>query len=257
MWYEKKLKPSFHRANARFRGVTDFHQYANFLNESGHDLFRLFSEMFGNDHRNTPGHQREMKDNFVAAMNGGRDVGKAQLFTAATLYKIDDARNVPLPALGQWIPLNGAGRTEATDGLVISSAGLQDPVGLYSTMYVEPGDKLYIRLKAKSTNGAPDFSFGSNNLRTGPNANGDTRKVPLEAGADYQLYDYILRCQYAGTVSININVHENPEQLRVSTVQVKDLEISYIQEKDLQFAPLEGRLKTEVGQIEERINSIR
>lgn len=37
----KTFKPSFHKANARYRGVTEHSQYTNFVLESAHDLLLL------------------------------------------------------------------------------------------------------------------------------------------------------------------------------------------------------------------------
>lgn len=257
MRIEKKYKPSFHKANARYRGVTELSQYTNFVLESAHDLLLLGHITEGNEATNKDGHKKEMYNNFVSIMTGDREVGKSNVFTASTLQKIDYSRTVPVPGLDSWSPLNGCTKTAAGDVIKLSSNGLLDPVGMFSTLYVEPGDKLYIRMKVRSTGGAADFTFGSNNMRMGPNTNGDTRKVPLPQSNEFITIDYVLRFQYAESVSININVHEKPNVLKATNIEVKDLEIYYFNETPIQVSSFDTVIKPNVDELEEKINSIR
>lgn len=257
MRLEKRYKPSFHKANARYRGVTELNQYMNFVQESAHDLLLLSHITTGNEATDMKGHEQEAYENFVAIMTGDEEVGKSNLFTASSLQKIDYSRSVNVPALSNWSALNECEVTQAGDSYTLLSKGLKDPVGIYSTLYVEPGDKLYIRLKAKSSTGAVDFSFGSNNMRVAPNENGDTRKVSLKEGADYVTLDYVLRCKYAESIHLNINVHEAPDVLKETTVDIKDVEIYYFYEKDIRVSSFDEDIKPLVNDLEEQINSIR
>lgn len=257
MILEKKLKPSYHKANARYRGVTELSQYTNFVLETAHDLLLLSSVTTGNEATQTKGHEQELYDNFVSIMTGDREVGKSNLFTASTLQRIDYSRTVSIPALSKWSVQNGCTMTNTEEVYKLHSNGLLDPVGMYSTLYVEPGDKLYIRLKARSQTGATDFSFGSNNMRMGPDTNGDTRKVALEASADFITLDYVLRFQYAEAVSINLNVHQDPDTLKAADVEIKDLEIYYFDEVPMSVASFDTDIKPGVDELEEQLNSIR
>lgn len=257
MKIEKKFKPSFHKANARYRGVTELSQYTNFVLESAHDLLLLGHITEGNEATNKAGHKKEMYNNFVSIMTGDQEVGKSNLFTASTLQKIDYSRTVPVPGLNSWSPVNGCTKTTVGDAIKLSSNGLLDPVGMYSTLYVEPGEKLYIRMKVRSTAGASDFSFGSNNMRMGPDNNGDTKKVPLAASNEFITVDYVLRFQYAESISININVHEDPNALRATNIEVKDLEIYYFDEAPIQVSSFHTVIKPSIDELEEKINSIR
>ncbi|MFE4029126.1 hypothetical protein ACFX4N_23515 [Priestia sp. YIM B13551] len=257
MIIEKKYKPSFHKANARYRGVTELSQYTNFVLESAHDLLLLGQVTTGSEFIDKKGHEKELYDNFVSIMTGDEEVGKSNLFTASTLQKIDHTRTVPVPKLTSWSAMNGCTMTTAGDAQKLTSNGLKDPVGMYTTLYVEPGDKIYIRLKARSTAGATDFTFGSNNMRMGPDTNGDTRKVPLQASTNFITLDYVLRFQYAEAVSLNINVHQNPNTLKATSVEIKDLEIYYFQEASTQVSSFHSVIKPAVDELEEKINSIR
>lgn len=257
MRIEKKHKPSFHKANARYRGVTELSQYTNFVLESAHDLLLLGHVTTGNEATNTKGHEKEIRNNFVSIMSGDEGVAKANLFTASTLRKINRERTITVPSIPSWSKVNNCTITTTSDGYKLSSNGLLDPVGISTSLYVEPGDKIYIRLKAKSTSGAPDFSFGSNNKRQSPNLSGDTRKVSIGANQGFVTLDYVLRCNYAQTISLNINVHQKPGVLAAKDVTIKDVEIYYLDEKSIGVSSFDQGIKPAVNEVEERINSIR
>lgn len=258
MRLKKKHKPSFHKANARYRGVTELSQYTNFVLESAHDLLLLSHVTTGNEATSIKGQEQEIYENFVALTTGEKGVGKSNIETASTLQRIDHSRSVGVPQdLGAWIPLNQCKIKPVGDAYRLSSDAWEDTVGMYATLFAEPGEKFYIRLKVKSETGATDFSFGSNNIRTGPQTQGDTKKVSLEAGADYVTLDYVLTVQYTGAMHLNINVHQDPEYLKETTVDIKDLEIYYFEERPIHLASLDGYIKPKLDELEEQINSIR
>lgn len=89
MIIEKKYKPSFHKANALYRGVTEHSQYTNFVLESAHDLLKIGHITTGNEVTDIKGHESEMYDNFVSIMTGDSELGKSNLFTASSLQKVD------------------------------------------------------------------------------------------------------------------------------------------------------------------------
>lgn len=256
MIIEKKFKPSFHKANSRYRGVTEHSQYTNFVLESAHDLLLLSHISTGNESTLIKGHEKEMFDNFVSIMTGDEEIGRSNLFTSSTLQKINKDRAVPVPGLESWSPLNGCTQTQNGTTFTLSSQGLQDPVGMYSTIWVEPGDKLYIRLKVRSNGGAPAFSFGSNNMRTNGSI-GDTKAVNISTNQEFQIVDYVIHAQYAQFISLNINVHEAPNTLSATSIEVKDLEVHYFQESLIQAASFDTIIKPAVNVLEEKINSIR
>ncbi|UOE58051.1 hypothetical protein [Cytobacillus oceanisediminis] len=256
MRLEKKHKPSFHKANARYRGVTEHNQYTNFVLETAHDLVLLINVTKGNQHTQQEGHEKEIYNNFVSVMTGDKEVGKSNLFTASTLQKIDKSRNVPVPGMEGWSSIGGCTVTKSGDSFMLTSQGLIETTGMFSPLYVEPGDKIYIRLKVKSGAGAPYFSFGSNNLRT-VEQTGNTKKVEVSAGADYILVDHVLRCHYTEAIQLNINLHESPEFLQPTSVEIKDLEIHYFQETSVAASSFDTSIKPSVDAMEEKINSIR
>ncbi|MFE7817752.1 hypothetical protein ACFU1R_06060 [Priestia megaterium] len=257
MIIEKKYKPSFHKANARYRGVTELSQYTNFVLESAHDLLLLSQITTGSEAINKKGHEEELYENFVSIMTGDKEVAKSNLFTASTLQKIDYSRKVPVPTLSSWSVLNGCTLSQTNGIYKLTSNGLKDPVGMYTTLYVEPGDKIYIRLSVRSSGGAPDFTFGSNNMRLGPGENGDTRKIAVANNNQFIMVDHVLRFQYAESISLNLNVHQNPNLLTASSVEVKDLEIYYFKEAPVQVSSFDTVIKPSIDELEEKINSIR
>lgn len=257
MRLEKRYKPSFHKANAPYRGVTSLNQYSNFVLESAHDILQLSHILTGNEKKGVTGHQKDVEKNFMSIMTGDEEVGRTNLFTSSTLRKIDKERALYTPPVLSWSKLNGCVVTDTGDGYELSSEGLLDPVGIYKNIYVQPGDFIYMRLKAKSVSGAESFSFGSNNKREGANKVGDTKQVTLVAGEGFKVFDYIIACKYAQTISLSINVHEKPNTLTPTKVIVKDVEVFYMQEKPVRISSFEKDIKPAINTIEERINSMR
>lgn len=257
MRIQKGYKPTHHRANARYRGVTEHAQYTNFVLESAHDLLLLSQIKTGEEKVAKAGHEKEIHQNFISVMNGDGDVGKTNLFTASTMQKIDRNRTVQVPALGSWDLLNGCVRTVSGAGFKLASNGLKDPVGAYSRLYVEPGDRVYLRMKVRSTSGAADFTFGSNNMRIAPGVTGNTKKISLPANGEFVYVDHTLQFGYPETVNLNINVHQKPSVLKAADIEVRDLEVFYIEETPISVASYHTVIKPALDEIEEKINSIR
>lgn len=107
MRIEKKYKPSFHKANARYRGVTELSQYTNFVLESAHDLLLLGHITEGNEATHKDGHKKEMYNNFVSIMTGLSRSREVECIYGFHASKIDYSRTVPVPGLDSWSPLNG------------------------------------------------------------------------------------------------------------------------------------------------------
>lgn len=257
MRIKKEYKPTFHRSNARYRGVTDKSQYTNFILETVRDLLHLSHITTGNEATDTKGHEKEIMENFLSIMTGDHEVGRSNIFTASTLRKVDKDRELNIPALTSWSSLNECEVKMSGDSYILESPGLKSDVGMYTTIFAEPGDSIYIRLKVRSDEGAADFSFGSNNMRTGPTSNGDTKKVPILKNKDYVIVDHVIRFKYAESVSININVHQEPDALGSGTIQVKDVEIYYINESDMEISPYHTDVKPNLSRIEDEIRAIR
>lgn len=257
MQLEKRFKPTHTKANARYRGVTEHSQYTNFVLESAHDLLLLSHLTTGNEHKGRLGHEEEIKQNFQAVMTGDGEVQKANLFTAATLQKINREKSVPIPSMGAWELVNGCVRTATSGGHKLNSAGLQNPVGALSRLFVETGDRLYIRMKVRSATGAENMSFGSSNIRRGPSETGDLKQVNLAAGADFVTVDHIIGAGYTESITLNVNLHTDPDFLKVTEIEVKDVEVFYLQETPVQASSYHDRIKPVMDELEETINSIK
>lgn len=255
MRHKKQFKPTFHKANARYRGVTDKSQYSNFVLETTRDLLHLYQITTGSEE--LKGHQQEIGGNFLSVMTGDGDVGRSNLFTASILRKINKERVLDVPELSSWLPLNNCTIESNGDSFLLTSPALETDVGMYTTLYVEPGDNIYIRLKVKSSTGAPFFSFGSNNARTGPETVGNTRNVSIQKDGEYVLLDYIVHFRYAEAVSLNINVHENPDSLTPSSIEVKDIDMYYIDESNINLSPYHSVIKPELNRVTDEIKRLK
>lgn len=254
MIIEKKHKPTFHKANARYRGVTELGQYSNFVLESAHDIVRLNHLILGNEKKGISGQLNEIKDNFQAIIGGDREVGNANLFTAATLNKISEV--VDVPPIESWNSLNECIVAKTENGVKLESKGLMGTVGIYTPLYVQPGQQIYIRLKVKSTTGAPTFTIGSSNIRTGPSTTGITKTIPISANSDLLLIDHIISCKYAETIHLNINIHQKPQILKKEDVEIEEFEIYYLDSREISVKSHYAEIKPTLDSIYEQLYSI-
>lgn len=254
MIIEKKHKPTFHKANARYRGVTELGQYSNFVLESAHDIVRLSHLISGHEGKGINGQLNEIEDNFQAIVSGDREVGNANLFTAATLNKISEA--VDVAPIENWSSLNECIITKTEKGVKLESKGLVGTVGIYTSLYVQPGQQIYIRLKVKSTTGAPTFTIGSSNIRTGPSTTGVTKTVPISANSDSLLIDHIISCKYAETIHLNINIHQAPQVLKKEAIEIEDFEIYYLDSKEISVKSHHTEIKPTLNSMYEQLYSI-
>lgn len=256
MFIEKKHKPTFHKANARYRGVTELGQYSNFILESAHDIVHLNHLISGNNKKGITGQLNEIENNFRAITSGDREVASSNIFTASTLNKIGDS--IDIPALENWSPLNKCAIVKTDTSVILESKGLVDPVGIYTSLYVQPGQLIYIRLKVKSTTGAPTFTIGSSNIRTGPSENtGILKTFPVSKGNDYSLIDFVLPCKYSETINLTINIHQVPEELKAENVEIKDFEIYYLESKDISVKSYREEIKPMLNAMNKQLQSIK
>lgn len=254
MIIEKKHKPTFHKANARYRGVTELGQYSNFVLESAHDIVRLNQLISGHEGKGINGQLNDIEDNFRAITSGDREVSSTNLFTATTLNKINEA--VDVPPLEDWSSLNECIVTKTEKGVKLKSKGLSGTVGIYTPLYVQPGQQIYMRLKAKSATGAPTFTIGSSNMRIGPSSTGVTKTVSISQNSDFLLMDYTISCKYAETIQLTINVHQSPEVLREEEVEIEDFKIYYLDSKEIRVKSYYEEIKPTLNSMYEQLYSI-
>lgn len=254
MIIQQKHRPTFHKANARYRGVTELGQYSNFVLESAHDILRLNHLIYGNKNKEVNGQLNDIEDNFRAIVSGDREVSKVNLFTAATLNKIDEP--ITVPDLENWNQLNECIVKKTDDGVILESKGLVGTVGIYTPIYVQSGQKIYIRLKVKSKSGAPTFTIGSANIRTGPSSTGATKTTPVPQNDEYLLIDYIIPCKYTETIHLNINIHHLPQFLKQEEVEIKDFEIYYLDSKEISLKSYEEDIKPTLNAMNTQLKSI-
>lgn len=257
MQLEKRFKPTHHKANARYRGVTEHAQYTNFVQETAHDLLLLSHLKTGNEKTDRLGHEKEIEQNFRAVMTGDGDVAKTRLFKVAKLQKLDRSRTVDMAPLPNWELVNNTTKVTEGNGLRLSDSGLKTPAGALTRLYVEAGDRLYLRMKVRSETGAPNFSFGSSNMRMGPGEYGNLKEVPLAAGEEYVVVDHILEVRHNESITLNLNLFTSPDFLTATKVQVRDLECYYLNEQGVQAAGYHDVVKPRIDAIEETINSIK
>lgn len=255
MFIEKRHKPTFHKANARYRGVTELGQYSNFILESAHDIVHLNHLISGNEKKGVVGQLNEIENNFRAITSGDREVAKSNVFTASTLNKVGEA--IDIPALENWSPLNKCAIVKTDTSVILESKGLVDPVGIHTPLYVQPGQLIYIRLKVKSATGAPTFTIGSSDIRTGPTESGILKTFSIPKNNDYLLIDFVLPCKYSETINLAINIHQTPDELKAESVEIKDFEIHYLESRDVSVKSYREEIKPMLNAMNKQLYSIK
>lgn len=255
MILKNHLRPTTIKTNARFRGPTELEKYSNFILETVHDLKLLGSVMDRNDfvegHR---GHTDFIKDNFAAYVNGEAPI-TARLSTAATIAhptgQVFD--NVDLLET-DWVTYGGVQKTAIERGARLTSPGTQDPAGVANQKYVEEGDIVYLRMGVRLLSGdGAAFSLGSHDINQGE---GDLTKFEIPANGSTIYVDKRLYCRHREPISINIDVHNLPDVLVATAVEVFDVDVQYLSENHLTVQPVDTVVKSKINNLESTIQNI-
>lgn len=250
-----KWKPSGAKANARYRGVTDLEQYSNFILESAHDMNLLSHILTGNESTKMPGHEKAIQDNQIALLNGDVSPVAYSSFTSSTLMKIDKNKPIDVPPLHLWEKVGGCEVTKIDEGYRLSSPATFQTCGIRTGLFVSSGDILSIRLRAKTADGIPDFTIGSENLNGGI---GDLKIFPVKVDSYGFYIDYRLYCKNHETIFLNMYLYDEPERdVVTSSVELYDIGLYYGEEINVSPVPLNGELKTDLNQIRETLNFLK
>ena len=255
MIIKPNLKPTLTRTNSRFRGPTELGKYTNFILESVHDLKLLGSVMDRNEfvygHR---GQTDYIKDNFVAYVGGNAPI-TANINTASTLYTPGEDVFQAINLMDStWTTNNGCSKTKTTNGVKLSTTGLLDPSGIATTKYVEEGDIIYIRMGVKFISGDNTaFTIGSRNINRGE---GDLKRFKIPQNGSTIYVDKRLYCKHREPITINIDVHNVPDVLKATAVEVFDIEIKYMSENSLTVEPINTNVKSKINNLEDNIRNI-
>jgi hypothetical protein len=251
---EKKWRLSGTKANARYRGVTDLEQYSNFVLESAHDMNLLSHVLTGNKKINMPGHEKAIENNYIALFNGGVSPVMYDSFTASNLMKIDKKRPINVPPLESWESVGGCVVSKTVTGYSLTSPGLVSACGIRTGLFVQSGDVLCIRLRAKTAEAIPDFTIGSENV----NGIGSLKKSAIAVDSYGFYVDYRLYCKNHETIFLNIYVHYEPEnEVVASSVELMDIGLYYGEEIEVSVTPLNGELKTDLNRMRETLNFLK
>lgn len=255
MIIKNHLRPTAIKTNARFRGPTELEKYSNFILETTHDLKLLGSVMDRNDF--VEGHRGQtdfIRDNLAAYINGGAPL-TTRLSTAATLAHPTGSvfGSVDLTQV-DWTPYGGCQKAGIDGGVRLTTTGLQDPSGVANQKYVEEGDILYIRMGVRLLSGdGRAFSVGSHDINQGE---GDLTKFEIPANGSTIYIDKRLYCRHREPISINIDVHNLPDVLVATAVEVFDVDVQYLSENHLTVQPVDTVVKSKINNLESTIKNI-
>jgi hypothetical protein len=256
MIIKNNLRPTAIRTNSRFRGPTELGKYTNFVLETVHDLKLLGSVMDRNDfvegHR---GHTDFIRDNFAAYVSGDAPI-TSSISTASTLYHpIGDVFEEEVNLMdSSWATYGECMKMQTPDGVVLESTGLLDPVGVAAQKYVEEGDIIYIRMGVRLLYGDnASFTLGSHDINQNE---GDITKYEIPQNGSIIYVDKRLYCKHREPISINIDVHNLPETLEPTSIEVRDVEIKYLSENNVTVEPVDIVVKSRINNLESKIRNI-
>lgn len=255
MILKNSYRPTMMRTNSPFRGPTEINKYSNFILESVHDMKLLGAMMERNDY--IQGHKGQadfIYDNFAAYISGDAPV-RANMATAGVIRhpQGDVLDSMDLMDLN-WVAYGGCTRAETESGVTLQTTGIQDPSGIATQKIVEEGQIIYIRLAVKLLSGQGEaFSVGSHDINQGE---GDMKKFKIPQNGSTIYLDKRLYCKHREPISINIDVHNLPDMLEPTKVEISHVEIKYLSENDVSVTPIDTSLKTRVNSLEDRIQNI-
>jgi hypothetical protein len=208
----------------------------------------------GNEKTGMPGHEKAIQDNYIALFNGGVSPVMYDSFTASNLVKVNKKRPINVPPLEVWEAVGGCVITKTASGYNLASPGTYSSCGIRTGLFVQSGDILSIRLRAKTAAALPDFTIGSQNV----NGIGSLKKTNVQADSYGFYIDYRLYCKNHETIFLNIYVHDQPENdVVASSVDLLDIGLYYGEEITVLATPLNGELKTDLNRMRETLNFLK
>jgi hypothetical protein len=255
MIIKNNLRPTAIKTNSRFRGPTELGKYTNFVLETVHDLKLLGSVMDRNEfvegHR---GHTDFINDNFAAYISGEASI-TSNVSTASTLVHPKEEIMEDINLLtSEWAEYGECMRGQGERGYTLESPGTLDPSGVGTQEYVEEGDIVYIRMGVRLLSGNGDaFSLGSHDINQ---SEGDMTKYEIPQNGSIIYVDKRLYCKHREPISINIDVHNLPEELGPVNIEVFDIEIRHLSENKLTVEPIDTVVKSRVNNLESKIRNI-
>lgn len=253
--YNDPLRPSIIRTNSRYRGPTGLGDYSNFLLESIHDMKLLGAMLDRNE--NIEGHKGQayhIQDNFNAYLHGDADITSSADSATVLFHTTIPAKiNTDLMS-GDWAVYGSTTRETTDEGVEIDSPGLLDPAGVGAQLIGEEGDIFYVRMKVKHLHGdTTGFAIGSHNINHGE-GDMENKQIPQNGATIY--VDKRLYCRHRGPFTVNIDVHNLPDQLENGAVEVSEVSIHYAEEHHLAMSPIDMEMKSRIRHLEQRLKGI-
>ena len=255
MIIKSNLRPTTIRTNSRYRGQTELGKYTNFILESVHDLKLLGSVMDRNEFvEGHKGHTDFINDNLVAYVGGGTPI-TANINTATTINhpgkNVLESTNLMDSA---WTTYGGCSKTAGLRGTILTTSGLLDPSGIRTQKQVEEGDIIYIRMGVRFISGDHTaLTIGSHDINQNES---DLERYKLPENGSIIYIDKRLYCKHREPITINIDVHNLPDMLEATSIEVFELSIQYLSENGLVVEPINTVLKSKVNTLESNIKNI-
>jgi hypothetical protein len=207
MRLQKNYKPSFHLQNAPYRGELKLPDYMNTMQEIAHDIVLLNRIAYER-------HLPQIERNFSSLITGESSPSHFNHFSASTLYRIHEKDAYELPPLTEWLTVGSPVVTDTS----IQSTTSTDVIGIYTSIFAEAGNPLYIRVKVGANNPVETFTIGSNNIQTKTGV-GAFKTITVNS-ADPQYIDFFLEPTTDQTINLVLYVRYHPSVIVNETITI-------------------------------------
>lgn len=261
MIIRNQLRPTMIKTNSRYRGMTEREKYSNYVGETIHDLRLLGKVLFGDELTRTYGHEFNIKDNLASYVTGEGEHTKSNIPTATTLYgttgdvKVGGNKLAELVPSATWVAYGGCTKNTSPSGITLESDGAFGVSGIGTTLNVEEGQIIYVRMAVKNigTEPADYFAIGSTDINQGK---GDTEKYKIPQNGSIIYIDKRLYCSHREPITLSIDVQNLPDTLHSPKVEISEIEIKYMTENKMTLGSLDGVIKPKINLLESKVENI-
>jgi hypothetical protein len=255
------LRPTMIRTNSRYRGITEREKYSNYVGETIHDLRLLGKVMFGDELIEAYGHEFNIKDNLASYITGEGTHTKSNIASATTLYgttehiEVSGGKLADLIPSATWVAYGGCTKTQTPTGISLASDGAFGVSGIGTSLNVEEGQIIYIRMAVKNVGSVPveHFALGSEDINQGQ---GDITKYKIPQNGSTIYIDKRLYCTHREPVTLSIDVQNLPDVLSTPHVEISEVEIKYMTENKMTLGSLDGVIKPKINLLESKVENI-
>lgn len=251
MLINQKHRLSVPRFNAPYRGTSSREDFTNQVLAAAHDMTYLskVAGLIGGD-----GQAKDQADSFDALYLGEGPGVKASVGAVGEYCRLLPGQLVETDLLdSSWIPYGNVTKQTLGEGIRLQANGALAPAGVKTTLQVEAGTVVLIRMRVRALSGGDAFAIGSSRINGGE----DFKSVPLVTEAPGIYVDKRLYCNSRETIELNIELLHDPAVLSGASVVIEDLRVQAMEVVAVNVPGLDNVLKPKLERAEQLASFLR